>query len=119
MTKNFIRKKARKYNAFRIVAAVVFVTFIAVGALYGTEHYNNPALYGKWQSIETGDVVEFRKNGTVVVDETKDNPEYEILSPNRMQYTVNDKDFVMQYNLEGRVLKWGIEGQELEEFTRK
>lgn len=118
MSQNFTRKKARKYNTFRILAATIFLTFIAVGSLYGVERYNNPPLEGEWQSVETGEVVKFAKDGLVIIEENGYTPKYSIISPNKMAYTIDDKDFTMQYFIEGRTLKWGIEGQELEEFER-
>lgn len=118
MSENFTRKKARRYNTFRILAATIFLVFIAVGSLYGVEKFNNPSLEGTWQSIDTGEMITFSKDGEVKVKDSTYIPKYEVVSPNKMQYTIEDKDFTMQYFIEGRILKWGIEGQELEEFKR-
>lgn len=119
MAKNFSKKNVRKYNTFRILAATIFITFVAVGSLYSVQQYNNPNLSGKWQSSETGQIVEFTSEGKVLIKDIGYTPEYEIIGSDKMYYTIDDKDFMMQYNLEGRTLKWGLEGQELEEFTRK
>lgn len=119
MSKDSLTKKARKYNSFRIIAVTVFITFVAVGALYSVQTYNNPSIEGKWQSLETGEVVEFTKDGQVLLNDTGYIPEYQVVGNNQMEYTIDDKQFTMEYTLEGRTLKWGLLGQPLEEFKRK
>lgn len=118
MSEQFTRKKVRKYNTYRILAAALFMVFIAVGILYGVEKFNNPSLVGKWKSVDTGEMITFSTNGEVIIEEDTYIPKYKVIGPNKMEYTVDEKDFVMEYFIEGRTLKWGIEGNELEEFKR-
>lgn len=119
MSKDLLKKKTRKYNSFRIIAVTVFITFIAIGALYSVQTYNNPTIEGRWQSLATGEVIEFTKDGQVLLKDTGYIPEYQIVGTNKMAYIIDDKNFMMEYAIEGRTLKWGLSGKELEEFKRK
>lgn len=118
MSRNTTRKKIRRYNTLRILTVGLFFIFITVGTLYSVEKYSNPNLEGKWKSEETGEVIKFTKKGTIELENGAYFPKYTVLTPNKMKYTIDDKDFMMQYEIEGRILKWGLEGQDLEEFKR-
>lgn len=98
------------------LACLLILFTLSIGIL---KQYQNPALYGKWLSKETGEVVEFKKNGTVILEGSKERPSYKIISSERMEYNVEDKTFQMKYALDGRTLKWGMTNDTMEIFKRK
>ncbi|MGL4736790.1 MAG: hypothetical protein ACRCW2_04980 [Cellulosilyticaceae bacterium] len=114
----YARKKDRQ-PIIRIITSIFVITLLCICTLYGYERYSNPTLQGKWQSEETGEVVTFTKDGQVVLEGMNKPAIYEKIAPGKMRYTIDDKVFQMRYELEGRQLSWGVEGENLEIFMRK
>lgn len=114
----YARKKDKQPIA-KLVGAIFMITLICIGTLYGYQRYSNPPLYGKWVSKETGETVTFNRNGTVDVEDPTQQPIFELVAPSKMIYTIDKKVFEMSYELEGRQLTWGVEGENLEFFKRK
>lgn len=114
----YARKKDRQ-PVIRIIVAIFVITLLCICTLYGYERYSNPTLQGKWQSEETGETVTFTKEGKVILDGTSSPAIYEKIAPGKMLYTIDGKVFHMNYELEGRQLSWGVEGENLEIFMRK
>lgn len=81
--------------------------------------YEHPSLVGKWKSVETGQVIHFTNNGKVKLRATHQTGYYQIESPSKMVYTLEDKNFNMYYVLEDRQLAWGITPDKMEHFVRK
>lgn len=113
------RKNKKAKSISRILIGTVCLLGLGSGALYTLEAYNNPSLVGKWVSDETGELVVFNEDGTVSVAGEIDSPTYQKLTPNKMLYHIEGKQFEMYYNLEGRTLVWGMNEENTESFTRK
>ena len=113
------RKNRKKQSISRILIGTVCLLGLGSGALYTLERYNTPPLVGKWVSNETGEMVIFNEDGTVSVNELLDSPTYQKLTPNKMLYNIEGKQFEMYYNLDGRTLTWGMTEENAESFTRK
>lgn len=97
------------------------IALIGVGAcsLYGIERYNKPQLYGKWISTETHEEIAFNEDGTVTLNDVIYTPKFQLISPNKMLYTIEDKQFETYYHIDGRYLDWGMSETEVEQFKRK
>lgn len=115
--KRKIKKKYNK-NPFKYICAIVLLGFAIWGGGVVFNCYTSPQLVGKWVSKETGKIVNFTKTGIVKVDNKKEG-KYKIYSSNQMDYEINNYLFKMNYEINGRVLSWGIDGEELEQFERK
>ncbi|MEF9960450.1 MAG: hypothetical protein RR448_12285 [Niameybacter sp.] len=112
-------KKSRKMHPVsRVIIGTMCLLGIGGGCLYTIERYNQPELVGKWVSTETGDVVGFNENGTLSLNDSTQMSTYKILSPNQLLYNIEDKQFEMYYNLEGRILTWGLSVDTVETFKR-
>ncbi|MGL4345529.1 MAG: hypothetical protein ACRCTE_10045 [Cellulosilyticaceae bacterium] len=112
-------KKKDKQPVVRLVGAILIITLLCIGTLYGYERYSNPNLYGKWQSEETDEIVEFMRDGTIVLENSAQNAHYEMVTPGKMRYNIDGKTFDMNYKIQGRQLSWSVEGEDLEYFNRK
>lgn len=113
------RHLKRKIHYGRVVICLVISVVVGSGILYGVQQYNNPTIFGKWQSEETNYSVDFNENGTVVLEKSEYNPTFAIISPNKMNYTIDEKVFEMYYHIDGRTLYWGQTEDTLETFKRK
>ncbi len=97
-----------------LLSVIFLITSVCV-----LKNYISPPLTGKWISSETGEIVTFKKDGSIDVGEQSNVATYKIIEPNLMEYTIDDKVFIMTYSIEGRVLNWGIKGNESEVFHRR
>lgn len=114
----------KKYNKSpRSLKQMILVTVILIGcgtgSLYLIDTYNNPNLYGKWISTETLEEVVFNRDGTVTLKDAPYIPKFQIIAPDKMLYTIEDKEFDTYYKLEGRSLYWGLSKEQVEVFKRK
>ncbi len=97
------------------VFGVVILVFVS---LYILSRYRNPALYGEWTSVTTSQTIRFNQNNTVELEDSFYKPYFEIVSPSKMLYIVDEKIFDMYFELDGRILYWGIDKNNLEKFER-
>jgi len=111
---------SKKSNArrFILVFCVVLFMIIAFGILYWTYKNQAPSLTHKWQSDETGVILTFTNEGTVTFENDLPNGSYHIMSPNTMEYTIDNKTFLMFYRIEKDKLYWGVNEDALESFSR-
>lgn len=78
----------------------------------------NIVLQSTWRSEETGQVLTFNENNHVEFEGDLPDGIYHILSPNTMEYTIDDKTFKMFYHIEENKLYWGIDETHLESFVK-
>ena len=69
-----------------------------------------------WQSEETGQVLSFSPDGTVLFSGNLPSGIYHIISPNMMEYTINEQTFQMIYQIKDQKLYWGLNETSLETF---
>lgn len=112
------KKRTNKSISRMVIGTVLFIG-LGAGSLYGIEKYNNPQLYGKWVSTETKEEIIFNENGTVTLNDIIYTPKFQVVSSNRMVYTVEEKTFETYYQLDGRSLQWGLSEKSMEQFKRK
>ena len=118
--KSLLQRSTRgKLHLGRLFLCIVMLFFICSATLLGVHTYNTPDIYGKWQSEETKKIIEFKQDGTVILKTANEVGEFELLTPNKLSYTIQDKLFIMYYILEGRTLKWGFSKENVEVFKRK
>ncbi|WP_069997702.1 hypothetical protein [Cellulosilyticum sp. I15G10I2] len=109
-------KSISKKNIFIVLLLILLgCSFLSLSAY---RNYNTPTLIGKWKSHETNQVITFTEEGLVTFDNTNKTGVYTILSPSKMEYTIDNKTFIMYYYLEGRNLSWGINNDTLEHFSK-
>lgn len=113
------RRRRGRLHKGRLLGCIMVFSCICAATLYGIHTYNTPGLFGRWQSEETQKIVEFKKDGRVILKESTVKPTFVLLAPNRLSYTIDDKVFEMYYTLEGRTLKWGMSEDVCEVFKRK
>ena len=118
MVKRHKVKRRYKKNPRRIIFLIIILGVMIWGGIKLFDYYTYPPLIGKWVSQETGKTVYFTDKGTVKVDKQEQGV-YTIDSPNLMKYDIDGYTFDMIYEIDGRVLTWGEEGEELEVFERK
>jgi hypothetical protein len=94
---------------------LLLISFLSISSL---KSYNKPTLIGKWKSLETGEEVFFTENGEVTFTNTSKSGRYTILSSSKMEYTIDNKTFIMYYVLDGRNLSWGLDEEKLEIFIK-
>ncbi|PHV70662.1 hypothetical protein CS063_09015 [Sporanaerobium hydrogeniformans] len=114
-------KPSRKGYQNNIIWGIFIISIIFIGywMLSASENYSTPTLVGKWKSQETGHTITFTEEGEVLKEGKTLLGTYHILSPNQLEYQIDDKTFVMIYQIEGRELSWGETTSSLEVFTRK
>ncbi len=107
-------------KTFLLRSSIMIVLLILSMALLlkFIHNYNNPTLYGKWQSQLTGEIITFQKNGQVIIDGVSDTSKFTLIKPTQMLYEINEKTFAMYYWLEGRNLYWGTDPENLELFVK-
>lgn len=115
--KYYLSQRNRRKRLILFIFPLSLIVFIA--SVYFIKSYTTPTLVGKWVSAETAEVVTFKKDGSIDIGEASNVATYKIIKPNLMEYTIENKVFIMTYSIEGRVLNWGIEGTELEVFNRR
>lgn len=107
------------YKFFIFIIALIMLLFICFVSFSSLKNYNSPTLIGKWESLETGEEVSFSNNRLVTFKNTSKTGQYTILSPTKMEYTIDNKTFIMYYALDGRNLSWGIDENKLELFIKR
>ncbi|OON90991.1 MAG: hypothetical protein ATN32_02865 [Candidatus Epulonipiscium fishelsonii] len=95
----------------------MFVLVIAFVLFYLISFSDTPELVGTWYSKETGEKIIFNKNGSVELEHVNYIPQYEIITPTKMIYTINNQIFEMNFRIENNLLYWGL--NELEIFSKK
>lgn len=111
---------SKKTNVRYLILILLMLLFliVAFGILYWTNKNEAPSLTHKWQSDETGVILTFTNEGTVTFENNLPNGSYHIMSPNTMEYTIDNKTFLMFYRVEKDKLYWGINEEALESFSR-
>lgn len=92
--------------------SVIFSFFV----LKNISNYQNMTLQSIWQSEETGQVLSFSPDGTVLFSGNLPSGIYHIISPNMMEYTINEQTFQMIYQIKDQKLYWGLNETSLETF---
>ncbi len=98
-----------------MIAALIVVAAIF---LVSTYNYFRPELYGKWTSQDTNTSIIFYDDGTIKVSDVQYTPYFELISPTKMRYVIEDKIFEMYFKIDGRILYWGMDENNLESFRR-
>ncbi len=99
--------------------ALILVVILLLFFSYHAYEYFNPDLYGSWVSQITNEKITFNKNGTIDLDSAVYSPNFEIISPTKIRYIVDNKGFEMHYRIEGRNLYWGMDEDSLEVFIKR
>lgn len=108
----------RKTKIMILVGSGLLFIVLAFGALFFVYKNEEPVLTHSWQSDETGVVLTFTEEGTVTFKDNLPSGVYHIVSPNSMEYTVDQKTFLMCYRIENKKLYWGMDESSLESFSR-
>lgn len=114
-------KTPNRFSAYKnliFIVTLVMLLLICFLSFSSLKNYNNPTLVGKWKSLETREEVFFTDNGLVTFKNTSKTGKYTILSPTKMEYTIDNKTFIMYYVLDGRNLSWGVDEDKLELFIK-
>ncbi|MDF2877277.1 MAG: hypothetical protein K0S30_373 [Clostridia bacterium] len=106
------------YKKLVLLSMIVILFVISFISLYSLKNYKNPPLVGKWTSLETGEEISFTTSGLVKFKNTSKTGTYTLISTSKMEYTIDNKTFVMYYYLEGRSLSWGVDNDSLEKFIK-
>lgn len=112
------RSKHSNVKRILLIISIILFLFIAFGILYWTYKNQAPSLTHKWQSDETGVILTFTEEGTVTFENELPNGTYHIMSPNTMEYTIDNKTFLMFYRIDEKKLYWGVNEEALESFSR-
>lgn len=110
--------KKRKSKIVILISSGLLFIALAFGALFFMYKNEEPVLTHSWQSDETGVVLTFTEEGTVIFKDNLPSGIYHIVSPNSMEYTVDQKTFLMCYRIENKKLYWGMDESSLESFSR-
>lgn len=113
------KHRKRKWHLNRLTIGIIAIIFLCAGTLYLIHTYNQSRIYGRWQSQETQKIVEFKKNGKVLLKTKGAEGEFVLLAPNKMTYTIDGRVFEMYYKVDRRTLEWGIDEEDPEIFKRK
>ncbi len=108
----------RHFKAFIFIFLLLMLLGISFLSFSSYKKYSTPTLIGAWRSKETGEQIIFTEDGLVKFNNTAKTGSYIILSATKMEYTIDNKTFVMHYYIEGRELFWGIDDDSLENFSR-
>ena len=98
-------------SIFLIIVSVLVISFFVLSFVH---HYEEPKLIGRWVSTETGVTVKFTKGEKVTISTSPLTGTYHIISPNTMEYTIDDLTFTMYYHIEDRSVYWGLTEAEAE-----
>lgn len=77
------------------------------------------SIVGTWISEETGIVLTFTKEGKVTFKDGLSEAIYRIISPNTIEYTVDNMSFQMIYTIQDGKLYWGVDEEHMETFSLK
>ncbi|ONI41658.1 hypothetical protein AN639_03290 [Candidatus Epulonipiscium fishelsonii] len=94
-----------------LAATIIIISFYLINS------HNTPDIVGTWYSEETGEKIIFNENGSVELENVNYIPKYEIITPTKMIYTINNQVFEMNFRIEDNQLYWGISEPEI--FSKK
>lgn len=111
------RKNIRKKTILAIggLFLVIMTCFFILKFMHNLE---NTPLQSTWRSEETGQILTFKENQQVTFKGYSSNGIYHILSPNTIEYTIDNKTFNMIYHVEKNKLYWGMDEEHLECFVK-
>ncbi len=117
----YISKKKRqpRYKgaiAILIITGLLTISFLCLAFLKQKEAIS---LVGTWASEETGVVLTFTKDGKVTFKNDLPEGIYRIISPNIIEYTIENMSFQMIYTIEDGKLHWGVDEEHLETFSAR
>lgn len=114
-TVTFNNQNTKKKKALMIIilCLILIVSFFSLKLVY---HRQNITLQSTWKSEKTGQILKFTSNNHVDFKGNLPYGIYHIISPNKMEYTVNEKTFLTFYKIEDSKLYWGLDENELECF---
>ncbi len=117
--KNLVRNDmTKRLNITRQLALLcIFVLLLFFGRR--AYYYFNPSIYGSWVSQITNEKITFNKDGTIELEQADYSPHFEIISPTRIRYIIDNKGFEMYYAIDGRTLYWGMDENSLEVFIKR
>lgn len=115
--KNKLKPANRKRMMSLLVCLCLFM-MAAAGILYSMQKSDKPVLQRKWQSEETGVCLTFHSDGVVTFDAPLPSDTYYIVSPDTMEYTINNRTFLMTYHIKDKKLYWGLNEETLECFKK-
>lgn len=111
------KKRQSRYKGIILLILVIgflSISFLCLAVLKQKETTN---LVGTWTSEETGVVLTFTKEGKVIFKDNLSQGIYRIISPNTIEYTVDNMSFEMLYTIEEGKLHWGINKENMETFS--
>ena len=97
------------------LAIILVICFLVLKGMYSL---TDTTLYGKWRSTETGQIVCFTEDEKVTFEGDLPSGYYHILSPGKIEYTIDHKTFQMIYRIEDNKLYWGVDETHLEKFDK-
>lgn len=114
-TITFHKQNSRRKRVTMIIVCclILIISFLLLKEVY---HQQNITLQSTWQSEETGQVLTFTSKGEVILRGDLPSGIYHIISPNKLEYTVDGKTFLSIYKIEDKKLYWGLNENELECF---
>ena len=115
MTSNRNNIQKKLILAIFILLLVVIICFLVLKFMHDIQ---NLTLQNTWRSEETGQVLTFTHDNLVEFDGNLPDGIYHILSPNTMEYTIDNKTFKMIYQIEKNKLYWGIDESNMECFVK-
>ncbi len=99
-----------------IIGSIGLMIIICFGVLKFMDGYQHITLQSTWQSEETSQVLTFTSDGRVKFNGNLPSGTYYIISPNKMEYTINGQTFQMVYKIEEQKLYWGLDEQSMERY---
>ncbi len=109
-TNNLQKKLILAISGLLVVVVICFLVLKFMNSM------QNVGLQNKWRSEETKQVLIFKENNQVEFAGDLPDGIYHILSPNTMEYTIDNKTFKMIYRIEKNKLYWGMDEEHLECF---
>lgn len=113
------KKRQSRYKSLMAILLVVVILIISFLSLAFLKQKEAIGLVGTWVSEQTGVVLTFTQEGKVLFKDHQSEAIYRIISPNTIEYTVDNMSFQMIYSIEDDKLHWGVDEQHLETFSWK
>ncbi len=114
---------ARNTRSFKkpiiILCLITFLFGVGFVTLKITTQNQEVVLVGNWQSSETGKIVCFTNENSICFDDRSPSGTYRIISPNTIEYTIENMTFKMIYRIEDKKLYWGLNEENLECFNKR
>ena len=111
------KKRPSHYRGIIIIVLFIGLLSISFLCLAVLKQKENTSLIGTWISEETGIVLTFTKEGIVTFKDDLSQGIYRIISPNTIEYTVDNMSFETLYTIEEGKLYWGINEENMEIFS--